>query len=64
MKRNDLIKHIIEYGCVFEREGKKHTLYYNPKTRNSATIPRHREINTYTAREICRDLNIPIVKGK
>jgi len=64
VKRIDLIRHITKCGCIFEREGKKHTLYYNPKTGKSATIPRHKEINTFTARAICKDLSIPIIKEK
>ena len=64
MKRKDLIKHLLGQGCIFEREGKKHTLYYNPKSKKSATIPRHKEINTFTARGICRDLEIEVIKIK
>jgi mRNA interferase HicA len=64
MKRKDLIKHLIESGCELEREGNKHTVFYNPMTNRSATVPRHREINTFTARAICRDLGIQIIKNK
>ncbi len=38
MKRNELIRHLLENGCIFEREGKKHTLFYNPKNEKSATF--------------------------
>lgn len=58
MKRHELIRHLLESGCVFEREGKAHTLFYNPKTKKSVTIPRHKEINTFTARGICKDIEI------
>ncbi len=64
MKRKTLIQYLIKNGCVIEREGKKHTLYYNPATSKSATIPRHREINTFTAKAICKDLGIPVIKIK
>jgi len=64
MKRKELIKYLIENGCQFEREGKKHTLFYNPISGKSATVPRHREINTFTARAVCKDLDIPIIKIK
>jgi len=30
MKRADLIRHIESHGCVFVREGAKHTVYRNP----------------------------------
>ncbi|MCK4233577.1 type II toxin-antitoxin system HicA family toxin [candidate division WOR-3 bacterium] len=64
MKRKALIQYLIKNGCVIEREGKKHTLYSNPTTNKSATIPRHREINTFTAKAICKDLGIPVIKIK
>ena len=64
MKRKDLIKYLVENGCIFEHEGKKHTLFYNPKSSKSATMPRHTEINTFTARGICKDLGIPVIKVK
>jgi len=49
---------------MFEKEGKKHSLFYNPKTNKSVTVPRHKEINSFTARAICKDLDIPIIKIK
>jgi len=64
MKRNELIKHLLKHGCILEREGKKHTLFFNPKTGKVATVPRHKEINTFTARGICKDLGIPVIKIK
>jgi hypothetical protein len=64
MKRKDLINWLILHGCIFEREGNKHTVYYNPESKKATTLPRHTEINTFTARGICKDLNIPIIKIK
>jgi hypothetical protein len=32
--------------------------YINRKQRKVRTIPRHREINEYLARKICRDLSV------
>jgi predicted RNA binding protein YcfA (HicA-like mRNA interferase family) len=64
MKRKGLIKYLLENGCIFEREGKKHTLFYKSKSDKSATVPRHNEINTFTARGICKDLDIPVIKIK
>jgi len=64
MKRVELIKHLLKNGCILEREGRKHTLFYNPKSAKSATVPRHREINTFTARGICKDLEIKIIGKK
>jgi predicted RNA binding protein YcfA (HicA-like mRNA interferase family) len=59
VKRADLIRHLERQGCVFLREGGNHTVYVNRTTRKATTVPRHREINEFLARKICRDLEIP-----
>lgn len=58
MKRLDLIRHLEKQGCELLREGVSHTLYVNRATQRSSTVPRHREINDFLARKICRDLQI------
>ena len=50
------------YGCKFFREGKKHTVYYNPLNQKTSTVPRHTEINDILAKKICKDLEIPPLK--
>jgi mRNA interferase HicA len=60
MKRHDLIRHIERHGCRFLREGGSHTVYFNPANRKCSTVPRHQEIIEFTARKICRDLEIPL----
>ena len=60
MKRVDLIRHLERNGCEFLREGANHAVYVNRKTEKSSSVPRHREINEYLSRKICRDLQIPI----
>jgi hypothetical protein len=64
MKRADLIRHLERYDCEFLREGSKHTVYVNRMAQRSSTIPRHREINDFLARKICRDLHVPEPAGK
>lgn len=59
MKRIDLIRHLEKHGCEFLREGGSHTVYVNRKAKKSASVPRHREINDYLARKICRELEVP-----
>jgi predicted RNA binding protein YcfA (HicA-like mRNA interferase family) len=59
MKRVDLIRYLEKQGCEFMREGGKHTVDVNRTSRCSTTIPRHREINDFLAKKICRDLQIP-----
>jgi hypothetical protein len=58
LKRRDLISHLVTHGCVLERQGAKHEWWANPSTGRSASVPRHREINDFTARAICRQLGI------
>ena len=59
MKRRDLERHLEQHGCEFFREGGNHTVYVNRSAKKSSTIPRHREIDEFLARKICRDLDIP-----
>jgi predicted RNA binding protein YcfA (HicA-like mRNA interferase family) len=59
MKRINLIRHLEAYGCEFLREGGNHTIYVNRVNQKSSAIPRHREINEFLTRKICRDLQIP-----
>jgi mRNA interferase HicA len=59
VKRRELVRHLERHGCRLLREGSNHTLYFNPEQRKVTTIPRHREINDYLARKICRDLGVP-----
>jgi predicted RNA binding protein YcfA (HicA-like mRNA interferase family) len=59
VKRVDLIRHLEAHGCVLLREGGNHSVYINRSVRKTSTVPRHREVNDYLARKICRDLEIP-----
>ncbi len=59
MKRRELVRHLVEQGCEFLREGSRHSVYLNPKESTTSTVPRHREIDDFLARKICRDLRIP-----
>ena len=58
MKRKDLIKHLRKSGCVFIREGAKHSVFFNPSIKKLSTIPRHTDIDNFLAKKICRDLGI------
>lgn len=60
MKRVALIRHLESQGCSLLREGANHSVYVNPAARKTSTIPRHREIDEFLARKICRDLQIVI----
>ena len=59
MKRQELIRHVESHGCLLLREGGKHSIFFNPANNQTTAIPRHREIDDFLARKICRDLGIP-----
>lgn len=59
MKRRELLQHLERFGCQLLREGSNHTIYVNRKARKNSSVPRHREINEFLARKICRDLEVP-----
>lgn len=58
MKLRDLIRHLQENGCEFLREGGAHTIYVNRAKQKSSSVPRHREINDFLVKKICKDLEI------
>ena len=64
MKRLNLIRHIRKHGCVFVREGGKHSVFFNPETDRISIVPRHNEIQIFLANKICRDLGISKPKSK
>ena len=59
MKRIDLIRYLESHGCEFLREGGSHTIYVNRPTKKVSAVPRHREVLEFTARKICKDLQVP-----
>ena len=58
MKRRDLLRHLERHGWALLPEGGNHTVYANRARGKSSTVPRHREINDFLARKICRDLEV------
>jgi mRNA interferase HicA len=58
VKRVDLVRHLEQHGCELLREGANHSVFVNRADRKTSTVPRHREINDFLARKICRDLEI------
>ena len=58
MKRADLVRHLERNGCVLLREGAKHSVFVNRARNKSSTVPRHREINDFLVKKICRDLEV------
>ena len=63
MKRRKLLEHLRAHNCVIEGEGKKHTRVRNSSTGAKSFVLRHKEIKNDLAREICRQLGIPVPSG-
>ncbi len=62
MKREKLLKHLRENGCVLLREGGKHSIYQNPSNKKRTAVGRHRELSDLLCKKICKQLGIPPVK--
>ena len=65
-KVSEILKRIIrETDCYMIREGKKHEIWYNPKTGEKFPIPRHRshELKKATANSILKSAGIKNDKG-
>jgi hypothetical protein len=60
VKLADLERHLHGCGCELYREGSKHSIWWNPAKRKTTSVPRHREVKEFTARAICRQLEVPI----
>jgi len=58
VKRSELVRHLEAHDCRLLREGARHSIFVNRAAGKAASIPRHREINDFLARRICRDLEI------
>jgi len=56
MKRADLVRKLLDAGCVLVRHGGKHDWYTNPTSKTSQPVPRHTDINEHLARHILRKL--------
>jgi predicted RNA binding protein YcfA (HicA-like mRNA interferase family) len=56
MKRADLERRLRRAGCYLKREGRSHSLWTNPQTGATETVPRHTEIKEPLARKILKSL--------
>jgi mRNA interferase HicA len=66
VKRRDLERHLRAHGAELLREGANHSVWAigGPDSERISAVPRHNEIKTYTARGICKDLEIPAPPGR
>lgn len=56
MKRRDLERKLRIAGCHLKREGAAHSIWVNPKTGITETVPRHNEIKENLARKILKSM--------
>ena len=59
MNRRDLLRHLRHHGCEFLREGGGHSIWENLTNNRRTSVLRHREIPSFTAMRICKQLEIP-----
>lgn len=57
MKRRDLERQLRMAGCLLKREGRSHSIWINPKSGRTETIPRHNEVKEPLAKKILRELD-------
>ena len=57
MKRLELLQKLDEIGVKFVRHGKKHDVYVQPKTNKESAVPRHTDIDEFTAKSILKKLS-------
>ena len=57
MKKTELLQKLTQQGAVLLRHGAKHDVYLQPKTNKEATVPRHNDINEFTAKAILKKLS-------
>lgn len=56
MKRRDLEKKLRVVGCYMKREGGSHSIWINPRTGITETVPRHTEVKEHLAKRILKSL--------
>lgn len=62
MKRRDLIRHLEANDCRLLREGGSHSISENTKYGKRKAIPRQKEVLSFTAASICKQLEITLPK--
>lgn len=56
MKRKDPERKLRFAGCHLKREGASHSIWINPNTGVTETVPRHNEIKENLAKKILKSL--------
>ena len=58
MKRSELMRQLLQQGCVLLRHGGRHDVYLNPITGQKQPVPRHNEIDDDLAKHIKKFLGL------
>jgi mRNA interferase HicA len=60
VKRKDFIRHLETNGCVFAREGARHTVFVNTANKKTSSVPRTKnDLKKGLVLGVCRWLEIP-----
>ena len=62
MKRQVLLKHLEKQGCILLREGKRHSIYWNPANKKQSVVGRHNELSDLLCVKVCKQLEIASIK--
>jgi hypothetical protein len=58
VRRSELVRQLLEQGCVLLRHGARHDIYINPTTGQKQPVPRHNEIDDPLAKHIKKYLGL------
>ena len=58
MKRKELVRQLLQQGCILVRQGGRHDIYRNPATGQQQPVPRHAEVEDALARHIKKHLGL------
>ena len=58
MKRKELIKQLLQRGCILFRHGARHDVYINESNGKKQPVPRDSEIDDMLAKHIKKHLGI------
>lgn len=58
MKRDELVRQLLQAGCILLRHGSRHDIYKNPVTGQKQPVPRHSEIDDVLAKHIKKYLGL------
>ena len=58
MKRKELVRYLVQHGCMLSREGGKYSIFSNPAIGKEIPVTRHTEIADFTVKKICKELGL------